>query len=99
LTATLLDPQGIPFRNQQIAFTAEFPDATFIPGDDNQGSAVTDDAGQASITLVAGLKLGKMRVTAEAPPAVIHHIGSQTLTRVLARSKPQDSVGHSGSTH
>lgn len=71
LTATLLDPQGVPFRNQRIAFTAEdFPDATFIPGNDNQGSVLTDDSGQASITLVAGLKLGKMRVIAEAPAAL-----------------------------
>src|SRR5712692_9637902 len=70
LTATLLDPQGVPFRNQPITFTAEFPDATFIPGNDNQGSVLTDDSGQASITLVAGLKLGKMRVIAEAPAAL-----------------------------
>src|SRR5262245_58073 len=70
LTATLLDPQGVPFRNQSITFTAEFPDATFIPGNDNQGSVLTDDRGQASITLVAGLKLGKMRVIAEAPAAL-----------------------------
>jgi hypothetical protein len=70
LTATLLDPQGVPFRNQRITFTAEFPDATFIPGNDNQGSVLTDDSGQASITLVAGLKLGKMRVIAEASAAL-----------------------------
>src|SRR5215813_12194488 len=45
LTATLLDPQGVPFRNQQITFTAEdFPDATFIPGNDNKGSVLTDDS-------------------------------------------------------
>ena len=70
LTATLLDPQGVPFRNQPITFTADFPDATFIPGNDNTGSVLTDDSGQASITLVAGLKLGQMRVVAEAPAAL-----------------------------
>lgn len=70
LIATLLDPQGVPFRNQQITFTAEFADATFIPGNDNQGSALTNDIGQAKITLVAGLTTGLMRVTAEAPPAL-----------------------------
>jgi hypothetical protein len=77
LTATLLDPQGVPFRNQLITFTAEFPDATFIPsnknatsGANNQGSILTDDNGQAIITLVAGLKVGRMRVTADAPPAL-----------------------------
>lgn len=70
LTATLLDPQGVPFRNQLITFTADFPDATFIPGNDNTGSVLTDDAGQASIALVAGLKVGKMRVIAEAPSAL-----------------------------
>ncbi|MEW6300982.1 MAG: hypothetical protein AB1671_25155, partial [Thermodesulfobacteriota bacterium] len=32
LIATLLDPQGVPFRNQPVTFTAEFQDATFIPG-------------------------------------------------------------------
>lgn len=70
LTATLLDPQGVPFRNTLVTFTADFPDATFIPGNDNTGSARTDDNGQASITLVAGLTLGKMRVVAEAPSAL-----------------------------
>src|SRR5262245_42820075 len=70
LTATLLDPQGVPFRNQPITFTAEFPDATFIPGNDNQGSVFTDDNGRASITLVAGFKVGKMRVIANAPAAL-----------------------------
>jgi adhesin/invasin len=70
LIATLLDPQGVPFRNQSVTFTAEFADATFIPGNDNQGSALTNDAGQARVTLVAGLTTGQMRVTAEAPPAL-----------------------------
>lgn len=70
LTATLLDPQGVPFRNELVTFTADFPDATFIPGNDNTGSVRTDDNGQASITLVAGLTLGKMRVVAEAPVAL-----------------------------
>lgn len=70
LTATLLDPQGVPFRNQPIMFTAEFPDATFIPGNDNKGSVLTDDSSQASITLIAGLTIGKMRVIVEAPPAL-----------------------------
>src|SRR5712692_11966815 len=70
LTATLLDPQGVPFRNQPITFAAEFPDATFIPGNDNKGSVLTDDNGRASVTLIAGLTTGKMRVTAEAPPAL-----------------------------
>lgn len=70
ITATLLDPQGLPFRNTQITFTADFLDATFIPGDDNKGSVTTDDNGQASITLLAGLIIGKMRVLAEGPPAL-----------------------------
>src|SRR5262245_28606945 len=55
LTATLLDPQGVPFRNTKISFTADFPDATFIPGVHNTGSVLTDDNGQGSIMLVAGL--------------------------------------------
>src|SRR5262249_26764193 len=66
LTATLLDPQGVPFRNEQITFTAEFPDATFIPGNHNTASVFTDENGQASVTLIAGLTTGRMRVTAEA---------------------------------
>ncbi|MBI3795949.1 MAG: Ig-like domain-containing protein [Deltaproteobacteria bacterium] len=70
LTATLLDPQGVPFRNQSITFTAEFPDATFIPGDDNEGSVLTDNSGQATIMLVAGLTVGKMRVVANASVAL-----------------------------
>src|SRR5262245_928567 len=68
LTATLLDPQGVPFRNSKISFTADFPDATFIPGNDNTGSVITDDNGRGSIMLVAGATTGKMRVLAEAPP-------------------------------
>ncbi|MGE0827703.1 MAG: hypothetical protein AB7P18_36960 [Candidatus Binatia bacterium] len=70
ITATLLDPQGLPFRNTRVTFTADFADATFIPGDDNKGSVTTDDNGQASITLIAGLIIGKMRVLAEGPPAL-----------------------------
>ena len=70
ITATLLDPQGLPFRNTRITFTADFPDATFIPGDDNRGSVLTNDNGQASITLLAGLIIGKMRVLAEGPAAL-----------------------------
>ena len=31
ITATLLDPQGNPFRNQRVTFEAEFPDAIFVP--------------------------------------------------------------------
>jgi hypothetical protein len=69
LTATLLDPQGIPFRNTVISFSAEFNDATFIPGNDNKGTVITDNNGQAAIMLLAGLTTGKMRVVAEAPPA------------------------------
>jgi hypothetical protein len=78
LIATLLDPQGLPFRDRQIAFTAEFPDVTMIPGDgsqgslattnENRGTALTDNNGQAKITLAAGRLIGMMRVTAEAPP-------------------------------
>lgn len=70
LTATLLDPQGLPFRDTTVTLTADFPDATFIPGDDNRSAITTDDNGQASVTLIAGLILGKMRILAEAPPAL-----------------------------
>lgn len=70
ITATLLDPQGLPFRNTRITFTADFADATFIPGDDNRGSVLTDDNGQATISLLAGLIIGKMRVLAEGPAAL-----------------------------
>jgi hypothetical protein len=70
LTATLLDPQGIPFRNTTISFSAEFQDATFIPGADNKGSVLSDDNGRASVMLLAGLTTGKMRVVAEAPSAL-----------------------------
>lgn len=70
ITATLLDPQGVPFRNAEVTFTADFPDATFIPGDDNSGKITTDDNGQASILLLAGLTTGKMRVMAEAPSSL-----------------------------
>src|SRR5262245_43576576 len=66
LTATLLDPQGVPFRNTQVLFTADFPDVTFIPGNHNKGSVLTDNNGQGSIMLVAGLTTGKMHVLAEA---------------------------------
>ena len=78
LIATLLDPQGLPFRDSQIAFTAEFPDVTMIPGDGsqgplsttngNRGTALTDTNGRAEITLTAGRLTGPMRVTAEGPP-------------------------------
>lgn len=70
ITATLLDPQGLPFRNTTVTFTADFQDATFIPGDDNRGAANTDDNGQVTVTLLAGLTLGKMRILVEAPPAL-----------------------------
>lgn len=70
LKATLLDPQGLPFRNTAIAFSAEFNDATFIPGNDNKGTVITDDSGQAVIMLLAGLTTGKMRVIAEGPSAL-----------------------------
>jgi hypothetical protein len=79
LLATLLDPQGNPFRNRPITFVAEFADVTFIPQDrdpitcdpascSNRGVAWTDDRGQAQILLIAGLTTGRMRVLAEAPP-------------------------------
>jgi hypothetical protein len=72
ITATLLDPQGIPFRNQKVTFEAEFPDAIFVPLNPipvdllacldqsgvgnatrctNRGAAITDDNGQAKVTL------------------------------------------------
>jgi hypothetical protein len=70
ITATLLDPQGLPFRNTQVTLTADFIDATFIPGDDNKSSVHTDDNGQATVTLIAGLIIGKMRILAEAPAAL-----------------------------
>lgn len=66
LSVQLLDPQNRPFINHFISFSAGFPDATFIPGEDNRGSVRTDDTGRASITLVAGLTVGRMRVLAEA---------------------------------
>jgi hypothetical protein len=70
ITVTLLDPQGLPFRNTQVTLTADFIDATFIPGADNESSVHTDDNGQATVTLIAGLTIGKMRILAEAPPAL-----------------------------
>jgi len=81
LLATLLDPQGLPLRNQRITFAAEFADATFIPQDrnpatcdpvscSNRGAALTNDSGQAQVTLIAGLTAGRMRVIAEAPSAL-----------------------------
>ncbi|MGH7966292.1 MAG: hypothetical protein ACRERD_31455 [Candidatus Binatia bacterium] len=92
LLATLFDPQGIPLRNQLITFAAEFADATFIPQDrnpatcdptscSNRGAALTDDRGQARVTLIAGLMTGRMRVIAEAPLALNIFTGlSVTLT-------------------
>lgn len=68
IIATLLDPQGLPFRDRRISFTAEFEDALFVPGSGNLGTALTDDNGQAKITLVAGFQTGMMRIIAEAPP-------------------------------
>jgi hypothetical protein len=81
LRATLFDPQGLPLRNQLITFVAEFADATFIPQDrnpatcdpvscSNRGAALTNDSGQAQVTLIAGLTTGRMRVIAEAPSAL-----------------------------
>lgn len=90
IIATLLDPQGNPFRNQRVTFEAEFPDATIVPANTkenaivnlaclpqpsngnatrctNRGASITDDLGQAQVTLIAGLTLGRMRLTAEAP--------------------------------
>ncbi len=88
ITATLLDPQGNPFRNQRVTFEAEFRDATIVPADTpqnatltclpppstgnatrctNRGAAITNDLGQAQVTVIAGLTLGSMRLTAEAP--------------------------------
>lgn len=88
IIATLLDPQGNPFRNQRVTFEAEFRDATIIPANTpenislaclppdsngnatrctNRGAAITNDLGQAQVTVIAGLTLGSMRLTAEAP--------------------------------
>ena len=88
IVATLLDPQGNPFRNQRVTFEAEFRDATIVPANTpenvplaclppgnngnatrctNRGAAITNDLGQAEVTVIAGLTLGNMRVTAEAP--------------------------------
>lgn len=95
LTATLLDPQGNPMRNQRVTFEAEFPETVFLPlnaqndplacldragiGNTtrcvNRGAAITDDNGQAKVTLfsivgsnTAPRNPGRlMRVTAEAP--------------------------------
>ena len=66
LIATLLDPQGTPFGGTTVSFFAEFSDATFIPGNKNTGTAITDDSGQANIQLVAGLTPCRMRVIVEA---------------------------------
>ncbi|MSQ46776.1 MAG: hypothetical protein EXR78_00065 [Deltaproteobacteria bacterium] len=74
ITATLLDPQGNPFRDQIIAFSAEFGDATIVPVLGNptgsRGVAITDDLGQARVTLLAGLTLGRMRLLAETLPTL-----------------------------
>jgi Big-like domain-containing protein len=96
ITATLLDPQGNPFRNQRVTFEAEFPDAIFVPPNPtendilacldrsgtgnstrctNRGAAITDDNGQAKVTLYAIVGPTNapsnpdrlMRVIAEAP--------------------------------
>lgn len=81
LLATLLDPQGNPFRNQRVTFAAGFNDVTFLPQDrnpatcdpvscSNRGAAFTDDNGRVQVTLIAGLTTGNMRIIAEAPPAL-----------------------------
>ena len=81
LTATLLDPQGFPFRNARLTFAADFNDITIIQQDidpstcdpttcSNRGAAITDDNGQAHVTVIAGLTTGWSRVIAEAPPAL-----------------------------
>lgn len=81
LTATLLDPQGFPFRNERLTFAADFNDVTIIPQDrdpntcnvttcSNRGAVLTDNNGQAHILLIAGLTTGWLRVIAEAPPAL-----------------------------
>lgn len=82
LLATLLDPQGNPFRNTRITLAAEFRDATFIPEGrcvdaggnpiecSNLAAVLTDDKGQAQVKLVAGLTTGPMRIIAEAPPSL-----------------------------
>jgi len=66
LEATLLDPSGNPLPFQRILFVADFPDATFIPGSDNQSSVLTDDNGQVQVTLIAGLTTGRMSIVVEA---------------------------------
>jgi len=68
LTATLFDSNGAVISNQRITFAAEFPDATIVPGEDNQGAVFTANNGQARVTLIAGLTTGRMRIAAEAPP-------------------------------
>jgi hypothetical protein len=91
IIATLLDPQGNPFRNQRVTFEAEFPDATIVPANTpqnvqlaclppgsngnatrctNRGASITDDFGHAQVTVIAGLTLGRMRLTAEAPASL-----------------------------
>jgi hypothetical protein len=96
ITATLLDPQGNPFRNQRVTFEAEFPEAIFMPPNpttndplacldqsgtgnstrcNNRGAAITDDFGQAKVTLFSIVGSNNapsnpdrlMRVIAEAP--------------------------------
>src|SRR5262245_12450211 len=36
----------------------------------NRGASITDDLGQAQVTLIAGLTTGRMRLTAEAPASL-----------------------------
>lgn len=78
LTATLLDPQGLPLSDQRVTFEAEFPEAIFVPDGTNRGVAITDDNGQAKVTLSTILGPTNapsnpdrlMRVIAEAPPSL-----------------------------
>jgi hypothetical protein len=87
ITAILLDPQGNPFRNQPIAFSAEFGDVTIVPVLGNpagsQGVAITDDLGRAQVTLISGLTLGRMRLFAETLPFL--NIGSAISVEITSQ--------------
>ncbi len=69
LTATLLDPQEFPLRNARVTFAVDFNDITIMQKDtdpstcdpincSNRGAAITDDNGQAHVTVIAGLTTG-----------------------------------------
>jgi hypothetical protein len=79
--ARLLDPYGEPLRGQTITFQASFQDITFIgaPSPDGTESfpttfAITDNNGEAQVTLRSGGTPGRLAITASAPPNF--HLGA-----------------------